>query len=236
MIDDERLMAYADGTLDDGERRRVEAAISADPALAAKVERMRRVTAKLRGAFAGQLELETPPHLLALVNRTKATSAGKVVRFPMRVRRKAWMGLAAAACLAVAFVAGRATAPELIRMDPMRGLIADGPLKQALDARPSGGEASADVQIALSFPDKAGGHCRVFEVHANAGLACGERGDWRIVALTEAAPERAGVGFSQATGAIPDAILEAAEDRRAGDPLDAAGERAAIEGRWRKIR
>ncbi|MBL8551030.1 MAG: hypothetical protein JNJ73_13675 [Hyphomonadaceae bacterium] len=230
MIDDERLMAFADGMLDADEHRRIEVALAADPVLAAKVARMKRVAADLRGAFAGQLDLEVPPRLQALV---APKPAGNVVRFPARMRRQAWLGLAAAACLGLAFVAGRATSPELMRTDPTRGLIARGALQQALDARPSGGGASGGVAIALSFADQAGGHCRVFELEANAGLACGERGDWRIVALTEAAPSRAGE-VVQAAGAIPDAILHAADERRAGDPLDAAGERAAIAARWRK--
>lgn len=229
MIDDERLMAFADGMLDEEERLRIEAAIAVDPALAARVARMKRVTAELRGAFAGQLEIDVPARLQTIVEQP----AGNVVRFPTRMQRQAWLSLAAAACLGLAFIAGRATSPDLMRVAPSRGLIAQGALQQALDARPSGAGANG-VAIALSFPDKAGGHCRVFELEANTGLACGERGDWRIVALTKAARSRGGGGVTQAAGAIPDAILDAADERRAGDPLDAAAESAAIEARWRK--
>lgn len=231
MIDDERLMAFADGMLSEEERRLVEAEVAADPTLAAKVERMRRVTAELRGAFAGQLDLDVPERLLAPLRADAAERPRTVIPFPTRVQRQAWMSAAAAACLAFAFFAGRTSAPDLLRMDSARGLVAEGALQQALNAQTSG-NASNGVRVALSFADKSGGHCRVFEMQSSAGLACGQRGDWRVVALAETSAQHTG-GVTQAGGALPQSILQAAEDRRAGDPLDAEGENAAIAAGWR---
>lgn len=77
----------------------------------------------------------------------------------------------------------------------------------------------------------------MFQLETGAGatgLACGARDDWTVVALSSASAGAGKDGYRQAAGALPDAILEAAAARRAGDPLDAGGEAAAIRDGWAK--
>ncbi|MFN3843995.1 MAG: zf-HC2 domain-containing protein, partial [Rehaibacterium terrae] len=59
-ISDERLMAYVDGELDAAQAAQVEAAIAADPALAAAVARQRRLRERLRAAFDPVLDQPVP--------------------------------------------------------------------------------------------------------------------------------------------------------------------------------
>ena len=54
--DDETLMAYADGELDEAQRAEIAAAIEQDPELARRVEQHRALRAEVAGAFAAVLE------------------------------------------------------------------------------------------------------------------------------------------------------------------------------------
>jgi|CXWL01.1.fsa_nt_gi hypothetical protein len=233
MISDETLMAFADDELSAGEARRVVAALEADPALALKLDRMRRAKAALKGAFSGQLELETPARLLAPFASPPRRGAS-IIAFPQAARRPLYM-LAAAACAALVFLVGRASVgadtPMFARADG--GIVARGDLDRALDAQAAGASEGARIQIAMSIPEDGGGYCRVFKLDASAGLACGEGGEWRIDALVASEGATDASGYATAGGELPDAILNAANQRRAGDPLDAAAERQAMQARWR---
>jgi hypothetical protein len=235
MISDELLMAFADGVLDDGEKSRVAAALERDPALAARVTRLRETRAGLRAAFAGQLDIPPPPRMLTLFDSSAEDVGGAdVLTLPRRQNRRpnispTWAA-AAAAGLVIAFLVGHASGPApLIRMTA-GGVLAEGALKRALNDQAAGGDGA--MRVALSFPQSGGGFCRVFNAGPDTGLACGVRDGWRIVAMTSS-PANAGSGVHQAAGAIAPAILAAADERRNGDPLDAAGERAAIRKAWR---
>lgn len=233
MISDETLMAFADGELPAVEAERVAAALEADPALARKLDRMRRAKAALKGAFAGQLELETPARLLAALANPPRRGAS-IIAFPQATRRPLY-ALAAAACVALVFLVGRASVGDgavmFARADG--AIVASGDLDRALDAQASGGSAVARIQIAMSIPEEGGGYCRVFKLDASAGLACGEGGEWRIDALVASEGASDASGYATAGGELPETILSAANRRRAGDPLDAEAERQAMQGRWR---
>jgi len=231
-VTEEQLSAYADGMLAAEDEARVAAAVNADPALQRRVERMRGAAAALRGAFDGVLSEPTPARLAAVLDAPQPTR-GQVIAFPHLRRPEIWAA-AAAACFAVAFLGGRASVPNDPFVVTNGRVIAAGALERALNTQASGGQG--EVQIALSFASEDGGHCRAFRLEgdaASAGLACGEREDWTIVALADAAPMRAGDGYSQAAGAVPAAILDAVAARRGGDPLDADAEAAAIRDGWR---
>jgi hypothetical protein len=234
MISDELLIAFADGALEGEELARVAAAVEADPALAEHVERQLKTRQELRAAFAGQLDLAPPARMMALFEKS-VSGGGKVLPFPNGRERRPSVAIgwaaAAAACLALAFVAGRASEPTpLVRMNAERGLIADGALELALNNEPSGG--GGPVRVTLSFPQKDGGFCRVFSAGQDTGLACNAQGDWGILAMTSA-PQDQGAGLHKAAGAVPEVIMDTANERRSGDPLDASGEKAAISKSWR---
>jgi hypothetical protein len=234
-LSDETLMAFADGALAPEEAARVAAAVDADPALARKLDRMRRSAEALKQAFAGQLDIETPQNLQDVFKAAPQQGA-KVISFPRAIRAPASWITAAAACAALAFFAGRTSlgGGAMMVADADGGLVARGALDRALDRQGSGAEEkNARVGIAMSFPQEGGGYCRVFRTQSASGLACGEAGDWRIESLSaeEHAPSTS--GYQVAAGPLPDAILAAANERRAGDPLDSKSERRALQDRWR---
>jgi hypothetical protein len=232
-ISDEALMAFADGELPVEQSRRVAAALDADPVLARKLDRMRRAKAALEGAFSGQLEVEVPARLLALFE-TSPRRGASVIAFPQTARRPLYW-LAAAACAGLAFLAGKASIGDDAMMFTQSdgAILARGSLDEALDRQAAGASADARIQIAMSIADESGGYCRVFRLEASTGLACGQGGDWRIEALAASDGAAHSPNYETAAGAVPEAILSAANDRRAGDPLDADAERRAMQTRWR---
>ena len=77
-LTDEMLMAYADGQLDDAEKRRIEALIASDPAYAARVESFRRSGQAARDAFAGVMAEPVPLGLVSAI--AKASPAPRRAR------------------------------------------------------------------------------------------------------------------------------------------------------------
>ena len=233
MISDEALMAFADDALPAEEAQRVAAALGANPVLARKLDRMRRAKAALRGAFSGQQDVEIPERLLALFGNSPRRDAS-VIAFPQTARRPLYW-LAAAACAALAFLAGKASVgDDAMMFAQLNGaILARGNLDEALDRQAAGASANARIQIAMSIADEGGGYCRVFRLDASTGLACGQGGDWRIEALAASDGAADSSSYETAAGALPAAILSAANHKRAGDPLDADAERRAMQSRWR---
>jgi hypothetical protein len=237
-LSDEEIMAFADGQLDDARMREVAAMIANDPALAAEVERLRAGTAALRGAFRGQLDLETPERLRAIVE--KAAPSNVVALKPRRTQAPVWVSIAAAAaCLVVGFGVGRINGggAGLFEMRSDHALVAANDLRAALETSASGAGVG-DVRIALTFPQAGGSYCRVFRVDrgeapATAGLACKGRENWTVVALGEAGRGGSHGGMEQAAADIPESVLQAAADRQGGDALDANAEAAALSAHWK---
>src|SRR3546814_2432204 len=121
-IDNEMLMAFADGELPGPEAEAVAAAIAADPALAEKVAHHRQLRAMLAGAFEPVLDEPLPAGLAALA---KSPGQADIVDFAAAKERRSarrapfvqrWGSIAAT--LAVGIVAG-----HLIDFD--RGLVSE---------------------------------------------------------------------------------------------------------------
>ncbi len=116
-------------------------------------------------------------------------------------------------------------------------LFANGALAQALSSQLASTPQRAGVQIGVSFRDKSGDYCRTFAVtdaSALAGLACHESEGWRVDVLARAQkePEGAATRYRPAASSIPKPVLQSAEDRIAGEPLDAQAEAAAKVQGW----
>ena len=77
-IDPERLVAYIDGEVDTEESQRLEAAITAQPALVATVELLRADAATIRAAYQAPLREEPPQRLIAVFDGTTDGSSGGV--------------------------------------------------------------------------------------------------------------------------------------------------------------
>lgn len=234
--DDEMLGRYIDGEMDGRAAAALETALSRDPELASRVAEMRVMAMELRGAFAEVLSEDVPERLRAAVLSTPTD----LVR--PAVKRRSWFagwrvpafasGVAGAAGLAL----GLAVAPaSVLALDDGGHLVARGALASALE----GGLASEPggaTAIGVSFRSKDGAWCRSFETAADqaglAGLACTSGGSWRIE-TAEATTGRARGDYAQASAGMPDAVRNAIAARIAGEPLDAAGERAARDGGWK---
>jgi hypothetical protein len=247
--DDETLMAYADGELDDAQRAAIAAAVERDPELARRVERHRATRARVAGAFARVLDQPLPGKLITAARGADAAAAtsatqrrGEVLQFPSqasapRTRRwgvREWGAMAASVVLGV-LASWQWLAPQQPFLSPRNGaLVASGGLATALDAQLASTQREDDaVQIGVSFRSRAGEFCRSFVLReaGTAGLACRAGDEWRI-AVTATAAEASG-GIRQASAAAP-AVLKEIEAQISGEPLDAAGEKDALAGGWKQ--
>ena len=66
-IDEDTLLAYAEGELPADEAINVAFAVADDASLSSRVARQRMISAALRQAYDGVVEEPVPPHLLALL-------------------------------------------------------------------------------------------------------------------------------------------------------------------------
>ncbi len=238
-IDDATLMAYVDGELPAAEAARVEAAVAADPALADAVARHRAMRARIAEAYAPLVDEPVPEHLRAMLAAPSADVVdlrAHAASTPEPARRwstREWIAMAACLLLGIALARLLPTSPPAVVDDAM---LAQGTLARGLDDALAGTpDADAPVVVNLSFRARSGEICRAFTLRAPrplAGLACREGDDWRVNTLTATRTAPAG-GLRTASSALPPAVLAEIDTRIGGEPLDAAGERAARAVDWR---
>jgi anti-sigma factor RsiW len=231
MIDDDILMAFADGELDEVSRARVERAVAEDPALRARLAQQRKLRATLAAFYGPTAEEAVPERLRAMLETN-------VVAFPAAKARQArpiWQSLAAlAATLLLGLALGRtllmpAGGPVGIENGTM---VAQGPLAAALDTQLASAQApGAATRIGTSFAAADGRLCRTFDGAAMAGVACrGEQG-WQLM-MTSAGSGGPRGDYRQA-GSVNPLVAQAAQELMAGEAFDAAAERRARDSGWR---
>ncbi len=246
-IDEATLMAYLDGELDAQGVAQVDAAMTRDAELAARIARQRRLDARLRTSHAAAAQAPVPDALLQWVLGTGAaskadaseatTAPGHVVAFAPRKRaRTVWThlgALAAGIVLAVIALPWLRGPREADWVQGSDGLRARGELAAALDDQLSVDRAGR-VQVALSFRDQGGRYCRAFSMASarTAGLACRDGQGWSLPILAHEAEPAQGP-MRQAASPLPAAVLDAVDARIAGEALDAKGEQAARKVGWR---
>ncbi|HEX7373430.1 MAG TPA: hypothetical protein VF277_00520 [Steroidobacteraceae bacterium] len=239
---DEQVMAYVDGELDAPERGAFEHALQDDADLAARVERQRRLRARLQQAFAPTLVEPIPDRFMAALHSTTSDAgAAPLPRLhPFRRPRADWLALAASLVIGVlvGVLASRSERDELTASTP-HGLVARGRLADALDQQiASTQQASANVQVGLTFVARSGEYCRTFQAStptAVSGLACRGGSGWLVQVLDTSAPGREPPGeYRPAAAALSPLVRAAIQDRIAGMPLDAASEAAARNAQWRR--
>lgn len=234
-IDPEMLAAYVDGELDAIAAKRVERAVEADPNLAEEIARHCRLRERLHRAFDPVANTPPPDFMVAMLRASAKVS--DIARAREHRRRRAiprWLpaGGAVAAALVLGLMIGRGLPPDegpfAVRD---RLLVARGGTAKVLDTQLASTQASADsVRILVTFRRPDGAYCRAFETEKQAAIACREQGEWLVQSL-RAADAGATTEYRQA-GSAGAALMAEAQEMMAGDPLDAAGERAAIGSRW----
>lgn len=237
MVNDETFFAWLDGELDPAEAAQVAAAVRADPRLSAMAAEHRAMQARLKGAFDTVIGKPLPEGLLAAVHDPPQ---GQVMDFAEARKRRepqTWPSPAQwgamAATLAIGVFIGT-LAPQTREATPveMQGgkLYAASALDRALNTQLASAPAG-DVRIGMTFRDQAGAVCRSFTGRSSSGLACRDSGGWRLRGLF-AAPEGQGSDYRMAAGMDPN-LAELVDSAMAGEPFDAAAERAAKDKGWR---
>ncbi|MFC0686903.1 anti-sigma factor [Novosphingobium clariflavum] len=156
--------------------------------------------------------------------------AAKGPRVPIFADRR--MGFAIAASLVVGLMLGAqlhgGSGPIT---QTSAGLVASGSLARGLDRQLAAAEPAADMRILASFRRQDGRYCRVFAGAATSGIACKQDGNWLLERTMTGGPAQTGA-YRQA-GSAEASLMAAAQDLMAGDPLDAAQEKAAQAKDWR---
>jgi hypothetical protein len=244
--DDETLMAYADGELDEPQRSEITQALERDPELARRVARHRVLRAEVAGAYANVLSRPMPERLLKAAQRESDPSGepgarrGTVVQFPARAsqapatswRLREWGAMAASLAIGAVISWKLFAPPESAFSTRSGGLVASGSLASALDSQLASNQTGNEpVLIGLSFRMQDGQYCRSFELTAaaTAGLACRVDDEWRVP-VTAASPAHTG-GVRQAASPPP-AVMQVIQARISGEALDAAGEENAQRAGW----
>jgi len=243
-FDDETLMAFADGELDDVTSRRVEEALETDEALAERLAVFLDTRTAVASAMKPLIDEPVPDALEASVRRMAqeasarlaGTDEGKIVSFrrpetpQVRVTRQQWLMPVAASILAVVtgiggFMAGRSIEPT----GSFENTIA-----AALDGQASGSDValggSDTLHIIASFVDGHGDLCREYELRRQqentATVACRMQGKW-VTRLALSSPQTEGYVPASSQEMI-DAYLTSIE---AGEPLAANAEKDALAGK-----
>ena len=233
-IEDDMLMAFVDGELDEVNRARVERAVADDPELRRRLEAQQRLRAQLAAHYAPVAEEDVPQRLRAMLEPQVADLAA----FRARRARPAWQSFAAiAATLVVGLFAGQML--PLDRVAPVAvedgALVAQGPLAEALDNQLASTQApDAVTRIGVSFARADGQLCRTFDTAPIAGLACRADSGWQLVVTS------VGGGAAQAEGGYRQAgsggaiVLQAAQEMMVGAPFDAEAELRARASGWQR--
>lgn len=227
-VDDETLMAFADGELRSEERAAVEAALAGDPALRERLKAHQELRSRLSAAFDGALSEPVPERLSAAARPRAAEIVSLADRRAPKWSAREWGAMAAsiAAGLLIGIGVMNTQAPLIAASNG--GLEARGALAHALDTQLAS-DAPGAVRIGLSFASRDGNYCRTFSVTRSntSGLACREGDGWAI-AMTA----NGGGGEVRMAGA-QEAILTAVDAMIVGEPLDRTAEEEARTTGWR---
>jgi hypothetical protein len=237
MIEEEKFFAWLDGELAPEDAAQVEAAVAADPELAERAKAHRELATRLRAGFDAILDAPVPA-ALAEAAQPKAEvidlAAARAARQPrVAVSRDwtRWAGLAATLCAGVIggmMLDGGGSGPVVERGGQM---IASGDLAKALDTQLASASGAGPVRVALTFADGRGAICRSFTGETASGVACRDKGKWQVRGLFSGGGAKEG-DYRMASAGDP-RVMALVDDMIAGEPFDAAKEKAAKEKGWR---
>jgi hypothetical protein len=231
MNDDDKFFAWLDGELAPPEAAEMEAKVAADPKLQRLAEQHRALGAQLRGTFDPIAAAPVPERLQAALR-----PPAQVIDFAAAKRARSmpalaqWTAMAATLAIGI-FVGTRAPQGTDTPVEAQGGkLYAAAAVNQALDSQLASAPAG-DVRIGLTYRDQAGEICRTFTARAASGLACRSGGRWQMKGLF-AAPEGQGTSYRMAAGMDPN-LAALVGSTMAGEPFDAAAEKAAKAKDWK---
>ena len=229
-MNDEKFFAWLDGELGPAEAAEMEARAAADPKLQRLAEQHRAFGAELKGAFDPVAEAPVPERLATMVR-----PPAQVIDFAAAKRVRSMPALAQwaamAATLAIGVFAGTQVPRGTDAPVQVQGgkLYAAASLNRALDTELASAPAGG-VRIGLTYRDQAGEICRSFTAAAGSGVACRNGGRWQMKGLF-AAPEGQASDYRMAAGMDPN-LAALVGSTMAGEPLDAAQEKAARDKGW----
>ncbi len=223
------VAAFVDGELDDLTARRIEREASTDASLAAEIARHRALKARLTVHYAPVAEEEVPERLRSLLTVDDKIDASLADRRDAKRARFSpihWGAIAASLVLGLT-IGLRPWMPAADVATESGALVAAGQLAEALDTQLSSNQSGgAAVRIGLSFQDKAGRYCRIFESASVDGIGCRERGQWQLERMLRGQTRG---DYRQASSGE---LAATAASMMGGDALDAAGELAARDAGW----
>jgi hypothetical protein len=236
MVEDEKFFAWLDGELSPEEAARVESEVAANPQLSRKAEEHRAMAASLKGVFDTIANAPVSERIAAAVSpgQDNVVDLAQARRARQPRSTPLWKQMAAlAATLAVGVFTGNLLIPGPTGpIQPEDGrLVAGGKLEDALYAQLASAPAEQGQRIGMTYRDKSGAICRTFEYDAASGLACRERGDWRIRGLFQNSEGQAS-DYRMASGADP-RLMDMVDESIAGAPFDARQEQAARASHWK---
>lgn len=228
-FDPATVAAFVDGELDDLTARRIGREAESDPALAAEIARHRALKARLAAHYAPVADEPVPDRLRALLTPDLAVDTSLATRREAKRARFApahWGAIAASLILGLT-LGLRPWIPAASVAETNGAVVAAGPLAAALDTQLASNQPSgARVRIGLSFEDGAGRYCRSFESRSLNGIGCRDGDNWH---LERTMAGQTGADYRQASSGDLAATVAA---MMKGEPLDAAGERAARDRGW----
>jgi hypothetical protein len=237
MVSEETFFAWLDGELDPAEAARIEAAVAADPHLAAKAAEHRSMQSKLNAAFGTLVDAPVPDSILASLRNPPAAEVVDFTEAKKRRTARRWPSAAQwgsmAATLALGIFVGTAL-PDQRDAGPVSvhggKIYTAAAIGRALDTQLASAPAG-DVRIGMTFRDHSGSICRSFTTAASSGVACHDKGGWQLRGLF-AAPAGQSNDYRMAAGMDP-ALASLVDSTIAGEPFDAEQEQAARQRHWK---
>lgn len=232
---DEKFFAWLDGELSAAEAAEMERRVGASAELSRLAAEHRTMQARLKGAFDAVADAPLPARLLDAVRmpRAEVLDLGDARRAREVGRSRSlpqWASIAATLVVGVllgTLIPDRAGSPVEVQDGRIYASASlDRALNTELASAPEG-----DIRIGLTFRDRSGDLCRSFSQPKASGLACRDGNRWAVRGLF-AAPEGQAGAYRMAAGMDPN-LAALVDSTMAGEPLDAAQERAARQRGWR---
>jgi hypothetical protein len=239
---DEMIAAYLDGTLPDEELRAFEAAMEADPELAADILRMQGNDALLRAAYDAPIAQGVDDALLVRLGlgaeavALPASKRNSPAAANDNILRRYWPvgGAIAASLLAIVILTNPWASADPAQSEAFQVAMQTAPSRTSTTL-PQG----HSVEPLVTFAAADGRYCREFAIRSKgggqSGIACRGGSKWTIEALVKGAAELSTPGEIQTAGGADGSNLDAVYTRLgASDPVDKVKENELISKQWKK--